>query len=341
MPLSDARASRRTASGAATASGYRPVAVPLVPAGDVAPAFGVALESTGVTWIHGRLTYRRVYNTGASNISEFASGDLRPRTSTTAARISSEKLGYAIDASLAERRRRRRPASSTTSTTRDDELYGVARRLSPARRSPSSADYDYYVPTYDADSIWNFFAGEPMNDVGLRAQRRRDRQALLRGRRPRARLQRADGARSTPATARAYTPYAELRRGSEHLPQQRPPLRRGRQRLGALAHGRRRCVALRGSGNWGDDGDRVGGDLSGAAHLRVALRRSARAPASGSGTTSCAPDRSTDGLQLRARPGVPLRAPLAGRVEWEHDISGLVGPALPRSCCWLTVAVTK
>src|ERR1700722_4502113 len=32
-----------------------------------------------------------------------------------------------------------------------------------------SADYDYYVPTYDADSIWNFFAGEPMNDVGLRA----------------------------------------------------------------------------------------------------------------------------------------------------------------------------
>src|SRR4029077_21220942 len=31
-----------------------------------------------------------------------------------------------------------------------------------------SADYDYYVPSFDGDSIWNFFAGEPMNDAGLR-----------------------------------------------------------------------------------------------------------------------------------------------------------------------------
>ncbi|HEX4447928.1 MAG TPA: hypothetical protein VH044_14370, partial [Polyangiaceae bacterium] len=40
----------------------------------LAPAFGVAVESTGVTWIHGRLSYRRVYNTGVSNTSEFPDG---------------------------------------------------------------------------------------------------------------------------------------------------------------------------------------------------------------------------------------------------------------------------
>src|SRR6185436_11181613 len=45
---------------------------------DVAPAFGVAVESQGVTWLHSRLTYRRVYNTGASNVSEFASGLTTP-----------------------------------------------------------------------------------------------------------------------------------------------------------------------------------------------------------------------------------------------------------------------
>src|SRR5262249_33458050 len=32
-----------------------------------------------------------------------------------------------------------------------------------------SLDYDFYQPTFDADSIWNFFAGEPMNDFGVRA----------------------------------------------------------------------------------------------------------------------------------------------------------------------------
>jgi hypothetical protein len=32
-----------------------------------------------------------------------------------------------------------------------------------------SLDYDFYQPTFDADSIWNFFLAMPMNDLGLRA----------------------------------------------------------------------------------------------------------------------------------------------------------------------------
>ena len=38
-----------------------------------------------------------------------------------------------------------------------------------SRKVTLSVDYDYYVPTFDADSIWNFFLAMPMNDVGLRA----------------------------------------------------------------------------------------------------------------------------------------------------------------------------
>src|SRR5690606_38043867 len=36
-----------------------------------APAFGAALESTGVNWIHGRASYRRVYNTGPAFTGQF------------------------------------------------------------------------------------------------------------------------------------------------------------------------------------------------------------------------------------------------------------------------------
>src|SRR5205085_3330385 len=64
---------------------------------DVAPAFGFAVESAGVTWLHSRLTYRRVYNTGASNTSEFASGLSTP-VGYSGTRISQERLGYSVSA---------------------------------------------------------------------------------------------------------------------------------------------------------------------------------------------------------------------------------------------------
>src|SRR5690606_37602282 len=38
-----------------------------------------------------------------------------------------------------------------------------------SQRVTVSADYEYYRPTFDADSIWNFFLAMPMNDIGLRA----------------------------------------------------------------------------------------------------------------------------------------------------------------------------
>ena len=80
----------------------------------LAPAFGVALESTGVTWIHGRLTYRRVYNTGSSNTTEFANGSTPPTSTTQAASrpiASATRWTRASRTSAASR-----PESSTTST---------------------------------------------------------------------------------------------------------------------------------------------------------------------------------------------------------------------------------
>ena len=59
----------------------------------IAPAYGVALESAGPTWIHGRLDYRKVLNTG-----DFGAGVLgTTNLPTNVTRTSSERIGYAMD----------------------------------------------------------------------------------------------------------------------------------------------------------------------------------------------------------------------------------------------------
>lgn len=132
----------------------------------IAPAIGAAIESAGFTWLHGRLTYRRVYNTGSSNVSAFGSR-LDDNATYDGWRISHERIGYAADATL--------PSLGGVKVGFAYDLYG--RRMANVFASLDwytsqtltvSLDYDYFRPTFDADSIWNFFAAMPMNDLGLR-----------------------------------------------------------------------------------------------------------------------------------------------------------------------------
>jgi hypothetical protein len=139
-------------------SGYDPLLYPQFQVATLAPAFGVALESTGVTWIHGRLTYRRVYDTGDSNLTDFASGLYSPAI-YSGTRISSEKLGYAIDASLANLGGAKAGIVYDFYNGEVTSLYGSLDAF-VGKKVTVSADYDYYVPTFDADSIWNIFAAE-------------------------------------------------------------------------------------------------------------------------------------------------------------------------------------
>ena len=133
----------------------------------IAPAYGAALESTGVSWLHGRLTYRRVYNTGDSNVSEFASGLYQPAV-YSGTRISSEKLGYAVDANLPSWGGVKAGIIYDFYRAELTSVYGTLDAYI-GKKVTVSADYDYFVPSFDGDSIWNFFAGEPTNDVGVRA----------------------------------------------------------------------------------------------------------------------------------------------------------------------------
>ena len=193
------------------------------------------------------------------------------------------------------------------------------------KRVTVSADYDYYVPTFDGDSIWNFFAGEPMNDVGLRANVGRHRPAVRGRRRARARLQRADRA-VQPRQRRSVLALAELLAARDLLPEQRPSLRRRRQRLGSLEDG-------------GDDRDparqrqlgRRGRPRGGRRRTRSTCSRRAtwraRGRASGNGTTSS----SRIGARRASTTSWALGYRFAPRaqamVEWEHDINRSSGSA--------------
>jgi hypothetical protein len=132
-----------------------------------APAFGAALETAGPSWIHGRLTYRRVYNTGSSMTQQFPEpgGGYRVIKGT---RLSQEKLGYAAEVSKASL------GALKGSFAYDlySQIVGSYTASAEAylgQRATVGVDLDYYVPTFDADSIWNWFTHDPITTATGRA----------------------------------------------------------------------------------------------------------------------------------------------------------------------------
>jgi len=128
-----------------------------------APAFGAALETAGPSYLHGRFSYRRVYNTGTSITQQFPDpgGGYRAVEGT---RLSQDRLGYAATANL--------PTVGGIKGGFSYDLYnqlvgtaygGVEAYL--GQRVIVGADIDYFVPTFDADSIWNWFTHDPVTTI--------------------------------------------------------------------------------------------------------------------------------------------------------------------------------
>src|SRR5437016_3665483 len=98
--------------------------------------------------------------------------------STEARRSSSRRISWPSRCTAASRcaaacRSRRRASSATAGFAWDLYAAKVASIYASldwfaSKRVTASLDYDFYQPTYDADSIWNLFAGYPMNDIALR-----------------------------------------------------------------------------------------------------------------------------------------------------------------------------
>jgi hypothetical protein len=302
----------------------------------LAPAYAVALESTGVTWIHGRLTYRRVYNTGSSNTSEFANGT---PTLYDASRISSDRLGYAMDASLSNLGGVK--AGIVYDFYRGDvtSIYGSIDAYLSSRITVS-ADYDYYVPSFDGDSIWNFFAGEPMNDVGLRANVDfNDQLSVAGGAHVRvydvqtAAFTYPASCNNVPCTASPFYDAA-----ATYFPTNGHPFDEGAD-LRARWRTNETNLGLRFSGAWGDEGDRVGADLSGEHVFESRYVASARTGV-WAWDDKLREDRSSTTFNYVLGLGYLFAPRSRGSVEWEHDFSGLVGQRF-RLMFLLTLAAVK
>jgi hypothetical protein len=131
----------------------------------IAPAYGFAIESAGVSFLHGRFDYRKVYNRGASVIAMLPDpAATEPEPPITGTRVSSERLGYAMDASAANVGGVKGGLVYDLYNAFFSAWYAGADWFGPAGLT-IGADYDYFRPTFDADSIFNFFAHSPMRTI--------------------------------------------------------------------------------------------------------------------------------------------------------------------------------
>ena len=298
----------------------------------VAPAFGVALESTGVTWIHGRLSYRRVYNTGSSNVTEYASGLYAPAT-YDATRISSDRLGYAVDANLPGVGAAKAGIVYDLYRTDVTSIYGsLDANLGP--KVVVSADYDYYVPSFDGDSIWNFFAGEPHNDVGLRANVDvNDRISVSGG----GQVKIFD-VQTSPLNDTGAFGYAQQLHTGALYPSNGHPFDEGFN-VGARYRTGLTTLALRGAGNFGDEGDRVGADVSAQRVFETRYVASLRTGV-WQWKDDLRPDRDATSFNYVVGLGYRLFPHNQAMVEWEHDMNRLSGQRF-RLMFTLALAVPK
>jgi hypothetical protein len=126
----------------------------------LAPAFGAALETAGPHWLHARVDYRRVYNTGSVVTSSFPDANNQFKT-TSDTRTSSERVGFAADTTLGD-----------AAAAKGGVIYDFYNQLFSAyylnldgfvtQKVTVGADFDYFRPTFDADSIWNWFTHSPV-----------------------------------------------------------------------------------------------------------------------------------------------------------------------------------
>jgi hypothetical protein len=128
--------------------GLDPATYPAIEEPALAPVWGVALESTGVMWIHGRASYREVQSEG---------------------RIQQRKAAYSATLNPVE------PLTIRAAAVWDMHLAFVSEvnggvEVQVAEPVVVGAEFVHFTPTFDGDSIWNFFPVEPMNYARLRMQ---------------------------------------------------------------------------------------------------------------------------------------------------------------------------
>jgi len=329
MPLSTPRF-ERDGVWRGDRSGYDPSLYPAFQPNDIAPAYGAALESAGFTWLHGRLTYRRVYNTGASNTSQFANG-LREPIRYDGTRISQERLGYGFDASAANLGGIKGGLAYDLYNARFANFYASVDAYA-SQRLTLSVDYDYYVPTFDGDSIWNFFLAMPMNDLGVRASwDATDRLALSGGVRARAFSLQTENADVQGTAPNGLSTANYFPSGSLDV--------MGGGNFAARWHIGEGALGARAAADAARNGERLGVDVYGERTFETRYVVSARTGV-WQWDDNLRPDRDATSFQYVIGGGYKLLPRSLVYVDFEHDINRLVGHRF-RGMLWLSLAVSK
>ena len=147
----------------------------------LAPAAGIAVEASGFGILHSRLSYRKVINRDQVNVSPFLdAGDGQWFLSGN--RTSSERIGYSLRADSAKL------GALNGSVVYDfynqifSEYAGSADAYLGSRVT-LGASFERYTPTFDGDSIFNWFSHSPTTSALGRAEVRFSRrlQATLSG----------------------------------------------------------------------------------------------------------------------------------------------------------------
>jgi hypothetical protein len=150
-------------------SDYPSTGYPSAQQAAIAPTYAVALESVGPSWMHARASYRKAWNTGESFV---GNGGFLGGPDTLGIydrrRVSSERVGGGMELQplgLFDLR-----------GAFVYDLYG--RQLTTLQAGAEltlekvtvGVHYDFWRPLFDADSIFNLFGIEPMDDVSLRVE---------------------------------------------------------------------------------------------------------------------------------------------------------------------------
>lgn len=296
---------------------------------DVAPAYGAALETTGIDWLHARLSYRRVLNTYQASTSPFGSAAPVGYGDT---RISQERLGYAMDATLGTAAAFKGGFAYDFYAGKMATIYASVDGFIGSKVTVS-ADYDYYVPTFDGDSIWNFFLAMPMNDVGLRAtwdaSERLSLSAGVRGRL----FQVATGPEDTeyPSSPNGLATQNQYPSSSVS------PM--GGGNVSARYRWSQGQFGARGAVDVADSGDRLGMDLYGERTLQQRYVLQGRAGV-WHWKDDLRPDRDAVSLQTVFGAGYKILPRSLAMAEFEHDMNRIAGQRF-RVMLWLSVALAK
>lgn len=304
----------------------------------LAPAYGAAVETAGIPWFHGRVSYRRVNNTGAVGGSDFANGTFQP-VSYTGMRVSSERVGASFDASLPEAGGIKFGGSYDMFMTRMATMFASVDAFA-TKKLTISADYDYFQPSFDADSIWNFFIAEPLNDISLRATYdATDKLAISTNARGRIFGQQSEPESAVNAKAPAPSPnLGSTAAGGSYYPTGMT-FNGGGGASARYRWGGDGMLGLRADGAFGREGNRVGADVYGERLLYGHYIVNARTGV-WNWKDKLRPDRGATSVSYVLGAGYQFTKKTRALFEFDHSIDRISGQRF-RGMLWLTVALAK